>query len=135
MATTIYPSSITWNGSTWNSADGGPMSCTFSQTGQVVKAWTGDAIWPQFCGVIHAGCRVSVQLQDVKSLIATPNTMADLVLTVSDGKPTPTTATGTVANCVYIGSTHTQPQGLGDMTIDFVVQSADGSTNPIAAGA
>ena len=132
MAVTIYPSQITWNGQTWNKASGGPMSATITQTGQTVHAWTGDAIWPQLTALIHAGCRITVELADVATYIAVPNTMSDLVLTISDGKPTPTTATVTAANAVYVGGSHTQPHGVGNMTLDFIVQSADGSSNPVA---
>lgn len=133
MAVTIYPSSITWNGQTWDKTMGGPMSVTAAQAGQTVQAWTGDAIWPQLTAVIRAGCRVTVELADVASYIAVPNTMSNLVLTISDGKvPTPGTQIVTIANAIFIGSSHTQPQGVGNMTLQFIVASADGTSNPVA---
>src|SRR5260370_40644949 len=128
-AVTFYVKSAVFNGTTYDSTNGGPVRVDLSIGGKPLTEWAGDAFWPVLA-VSHSGrAQARVFLKDVKRTEA-PNTKSSLVLTLT-GKAANTTLT--LANMVYIGTEQLNQTraGAGECAMVFEHESADGTTFPL----
>ena len=126
VTTTLYLQQFTFNTVTYSKTSGGPLDLIINENPQHVADRTGDAQYPTFVGITDIDPVVFVKMRDVASL-PTRGAKSDLVATVSDGS---TTKTITLSDMVYIGvETNIVRASPGEIVLQFVHQSDDGSTN------
>ncbi|MFQ5409537.1 MAG: hypothetical protein ACE5FI_14095 [Anaerolineales bacterium] len=126
VTTTLYLSQFTFNAVTYTKTLGGPLDLIINENAQQVADRTGDAQYPTFVAVTDIDPVVFVKMRDVASL-PTRGANSDLVATISDGNATKTL---TLSTMTYIGvETNIVRASPGEIVLQFVHESADGSTN------
>lgn len=129
LANTIYPTTVTWNGNTWNQATGGPMRAEWNHTGTPVLDRSGSNQYAPSVQVVDKRLIMRVRLRDGK-LVTALGTSGNLVMTL-DGK---STVTCTGATMVLVDVAFEQGRGAegGGAVLTFEHESADGTTVPIS---
>jgi hypothetical protein len=130
---TIYPSSVTWNGNTWNKSSGGLLRVDFQHTSQPVEDRTGGDEYPVAVFLVNKGLTVSVTLREVCLDLGASmdcGTTSNLVLTMDTCTGTDTC---TFANMMLTDISGSQDHGvLGESTITLIHQSSNGTDDPIS---
>ena len=129
MIISVYPSSVTW-GTTWTTSSNGPIHAAISVSSDVVEAWGGDVLYSMFSVGMNFSCRCTCTIQDTLAETSALNSSNQFSMTVSDGKGNTQTLTATSA--VLVGSTHSQPRGLGTQVLELECGTADGTTSPLS---
>ena len=134
VSPTIYASQITWNGNTWSkSATGGPLEVRYVHEGTAVEDRTGDAEYSMATFIVDKVLRATVRLRDaiftddLGDAVSDPTT--DIVITLTEAA---STSTITLKNMKLLAIRPTQGRAqLGENELEFVHESADGTTNPV----
>lgn len=125
---TIYPQSITWNGLTWNSAEGGPLVLRYQHEGEEVESRTGADEYSRQTFIVNKKLRVFVGLAELKQT-SSPGTKGDMVATM-------TTKAGTspinFPDMILVGLNGSGARATtSEVELVFTHESDDGTTNPI----
>ena len=127
-ATTIFPSSATWNNITWNSVSGGPLRFEWEVAGERFEDWTGDSVFPTFFALVHQHARARLIVREPKCT-APLGTKSDLSFTL---KGNANQAVISLPNMVLFGNNGDQALAVGGgCTLLFGHESGDGVQNPI----
>lgn len=90
---TIFPTEVTWGGSTWTASSGGPLRLNYQHTGTALKDRVAGQLYPSFLQVVGRGVVVRLTLRNVKrveGLGGSSNLVAKLGI---DGNPSVITIT------------------------------------------
>lgn len=131
MLISVYPSSVTW-GATFSSSPDGPIHAGIEVASEPVEGWSGDVLYAMFAAGINFRCHCTITIQNVKADLTPLNTVQAFSMTMSDSH-----GNTQVLNCtgaVLVGSTHTQPRGIGTQVLELECGTADGTTAPLSKG-
>ncbi len=128
---TFYPTTITWNGNTWDCTNGGPLMARYEHGGTAHGDRTGNQRYPAFVEIVDVNARVTVRLRQFKQVMAIDQTSSDLVLTCTakGGISSIITFKTMILEDVRGGQNRAQP---GDVELMFIHESADGFANPLS---
>jgi hypothetical protein len=127
---TIYPQTVVWNGQTYNSANGGPLSLRYSLPSRIVEERTGDDKMPRGVYIVDQGARVWFRMRAAKWTTAR-GTKSDLVATLLK-KTGGGTVTLTFADMVLVNAGGNQDRAAqGELELEFAYESDDGQTDSL----
>ena len=127
---TVFPASVTFNGATYDSTNGGPVEASYSYGGRELSDYSGDAMYPTLTVPVDAYCRASVTLRAFKTILA-PGTTGTLVINVNSKTGGALTTVTMSSMCFINAEPATQPRAApGSITLHWAHQSADGTSAP-----
>ncbi len=130
VVTTFYPTTITWNGNTWDCTNGGPLMARYEHGGTAHGDRTGNQRYPAFVEIVDLNARVTVRLRQFKQTMALDQTSSDLTLVLTSKNTTVNFTFKTmILEDVRGGQNRAQP---GDVELMFIHESDDGFANPLS---
>lgn len=131
VSRTFTAKTITWNGETWNSSGGGPLSVTVAHSGTPVISRTGADLYPRRISVQDRTVVVTAVLGEFKRATALSG-KGNMVITAwyEEGAES---ITVTIPDLRFYEARSTQNRANPSETaLTFVHESSDGTTTPIS---
>lgn len=125
----FYVKSISWNGSTYTNASGGPILVTVRHGSDPLEDRTGNDEYPPFVASVNKFVEATFTLRDLKFITAlgVKSTLAALLQTKGAD------VSISVAGMVLITADMSQRRAeAGEVTVTLRHESADGITVPIS---
>jgi hypothetical protein len=127
-AASIYFTTVTFNGVTYDRVAGGPQGINVEYGGQNIPFRSGDDIFPVFNPIVDKDVSITIELSEFYETIIS-GTKSDLAVSIE--KPDGNVLQFTFQNMVFVGSTANQPRaGYATRTLKFVFEGPGGNQGP-----
>ena len=127
----VFLQSASWNGTTWDAADGGIQGVDDDRGSEMLAHWAGSDIYPRLNVRVREQLEITLSVDDASPDIQEGD-MSDLVFVMLMGDLT-TQRTVTAKNMKLARLTHSQSEAnAGNYRLRFVHESDDGVSNPVS---